>query len=190
MLNTNPLNSMGPHGFVMTKQEEGDIEYLESGEVDIEICKFFEREETEEEAIKRKEDELKKAATAGKGAKKDAKPKKGEEEGPVILKEPMLSDIIYNQNQPYFSKWIGSILQAIKNRNIRDSYTGESILGKIYPKKDGMPVYNPSGRYWVKLYHQGRERKIEVDDLIPLDVYTFKFLFPCAEKTNQLWPLI
>ena len=100
----------------------------------------------------------------------------------------MLSDIIYDYDQPYFSRWIGSILQAIKNRNIRDAYSGESILSKIYPKRDGMPVYNPAGRYWVKLYYQGKERKIEVDDCIPLNAYTFRFMFPFAEKTNQLWP--
>jgi hypothetical protein len=76
----------------------------------------------------------------------------------------MLSDIVYNDGQPYFSRWIGSILQAIKSRNIRDSHSGDSILSKIYPKKDGMPCYNPSGRYWVKLYYQGKERKIEIDD--------------------------
>ena len=45
--------------------DDGDIEFLESGEVDIEICKFYEREETEEEKEKRKKDEEKKAAAGG-----------------------------------------------------------------------------------------------------------------------------
>lgn len=187
--NVNPLISMAMNK--NTDNQEGDVEYMDSGEVDIEICKFYEREETEEEGQKRKIEEEKRAAQAGgKAAKKTDKKGKVEEEGPFVIKEPTLSDIIFLENLPYFSRWVGSILQAIKNNNIRDSYSATSILNKIYPQKDGFPVYNPSGRYWVKLYFQGKERKIEVDDLMPVDAFSFKFMFPTAEKMNQIWPLI
>lgn len=53
-----------------------------------------------------------------------------------------------------------------------------------------MPVYNPSGKYWVKLYFLGKARKIEIDDVFPFDGYTFRFLYPMAEYANILWPLI
>lgn len=33
----------------------------------------------------------------------------------------------------------------------------------------GVPVYNNSGRYWVKFYHMGKEKKIEVDDKLPVN---------------------
>jgi len=171
-----------------TGVQEGDVDFADNGEVDIDICKFYEREETEEEKERRKAEEEKKAAQGGGKADKKKDKKRVEEEGPFVIKEPMLSDIIYLDGLPYFSRWCGSILQAIKNSNIRDSYTSGSILSKIYPQKDGMPVYNPSGRYWVKLYYQGKERKIEVDDLFPVNAFTFKFLLPTAEKLNQIWP--
>jgi hypothetical protein len=57
----------------------------------------------------------------------------------------------------------------IKDKNIRDIYTDKPIWTKIYPQKEGVPVYNPSGRYWVKLYYRGKERKIEVDDKMPVN---------------------
>jgi hypothetical protein len=33
-------------------------------------------------------------------------------------------------------------------------------------------VYNPSGRYWVRLYHLGKARKVEVDDVFPFNAFT------------------
>jgi hypothetical protein len=107
-----------------------------------------------------------------------------------MVKEPQMGFISLLGKKPIFSKWIGSILQVIKDRNIKDVYTGKSVLKNIYPQVDGMPVYNPSGRYWVKLYFLGKPRKIEIDDVFPFDGYTFRFLYPMAEYGNILWPLI
>ena len=42
---------------------------------------------------------------------------------------------------------------------------------KVYPQKNGVPVYNPNGKYWVKLYFMGKEKKIEIDDKIPVRAY-------------------
>ncbi len=41
------------------------------------------------------------------------------------------------------------------------------IWQKIYPQEHGVPIYNPKGKYWVKLYHLGKLRKIEIDDTMP-----------------------
>lgn len=60
----------------------------------------------------------------------------------------------------------------------------------IYPKsKDGLSLYNPSGKYSVKLYWLGAWRKITVDDKIPLDASNRPLLIssPC---TTELWPLL
>ena len=65
--------------------------------------------------------------------------------------------------------WIASQLQVIKDRDIRDVNTNRPLWSKIYPQQDGAPLYNPNGRYWVKLYFMGKERKIEIDDRIPIN---------------------
>ena len=37
-------------------------------------------------------------------------------------------------------------------------------MAKIYPQEHGVPIYNRKGKYWGKLYHLGKLRKIEIDD--------------------------
>ena len=92
-----------------------------------------------------------------------------------------------NENLPNFSKWIGSILQTIIDRGIVDAYEPhEPIWKKIYPQEDGVPIYNPSGRYWVKLYHMGQLTKIEIDDVLPITYGND--LFVRSENPHEIWP--
>lgn len=90
---------------------------------------------------------------------------------------------------PEDSKWIASQLQVIKDRKITDIYNGKQIWTKVYPQQDGVPVYNPAGRYWVKLYYMGKERKIEIDDKMPVSLRgTSKF--PRSVNKGEIWPCI
>ena len=107
-----------------------------------------------------------------------------------MVKEPQMGLLSLVGRKPIFSKWVGSILQVIKDRNIKDVHTSKTVLKNIYPQVDGLPVYNPSGRYWVKLYYLGKARKIEIDDVFPFDEQTSRFLYPMAEFGNIIWPLI
>lgn len=90
---------------------------------------------------------------------------------------------------PYFSKWLASQFQIIKDRNLKDVFSDKPIWSKIYPQQEGIPVYNKSGRYWVKLYHQGKERKIEIDDRMPTSVKNH-CLFPRTVKKEEIWPML
>ena len=60
----------------------------------------------------------------------------------------------------------------------------------IYPKgKDGLPVYNPSGKYMVRLYWLGAWRKVVIDDRIPVNAQG-KPLLLSSPISNELWPLL
>mmetsp|Transcript_36362 Transcript_36362/g.109113 ORF Transcript_36362/g.109113 Transcript_36362/m.109113 type:complete len:659 (-) Transcript_36362:145-2121(-) len=44
------------------------------------------------------------------------------------------------------------------------------VTSIVYPQdKDGMPAYNPAGKYMVKLWLNGVARRVVVDDLFPVD---------------------
>jgi len=93
------------------------------------------------------------------------------------------SDLSLEDRMPNFSKWMSSLMQIIKDLEMFQ------ITSLIYPQKDGMPVYNPIGRYWVKLFHMGKFRKIEIDDRMPCSKFD-EFLLPRCENLDELWPAI
>ena len=43
------------------------------------------------------------------------------------------------------------------------------VSSLIYPQHAGMPIYNPKGVYMVKLWLNGVERRVLVDDMLPVD---------------------
>ena len=164
--------------------------------IEMKIVSYLTREETEdemEERIKRENDEyerkikenpkMKKQLQQEK-AKKDQQPKEK-----LIVNEPNPSNISMKDEYPLYFKWLASIFQIIKDRNIVDCNTKETIWQKIYPQQNGAPVYNPTGRYWVKLYHFGKARKIEIDDTMPLSKYNLYYL-PKCEHLEELWPAL
>ena len=111
--------------------------------INLVLFETFDREETEAEAEARKKEAL---AALNNAKDKKKQPKKEEiEEGPITVKEARLSNIDMSGYQANFSKWVGSQLQVIKDRNIRDVHTNKPIWTKIYPQQNGVPVYNKSG---------------------------------------------
>ncbi|KAJ3017440.1 hypothetical protein HKX48_003542 [Thoreauomyces humboldtii] len=60
----------------------------------------------------------------------------------------------------------------------------------IYPKaKDGLPTYNLSGKYIIKLFWLGAWRKVTVDDRIPIDAEG-KPLLIASPVAHEIWSLL
>ncbi|KAI8821854.1 uncharacterized protein EV422DRAFT_619596 [Fimicolochytrium jonesii] len=60
----------------------------------------------------------------------------------------------------------------------------------IYPKtKDGLPMYNVSGKYAVKLFWLGAWRKVTVDDRIPVDSEG-RVLLISTPVAHEIWPML
>lgn len=161
-------------------------------DLSINLVNTTERDLREDEIIKRKEElELNQKINNLKD-KKIKIPEQAIEYIPIPqkIKQICPSNIDMSDKYPKFSKWVASILQIILDLNIRDANDDQqTIFNKIYPQSDKIPIYNPCGRYWVKLFHMGTYRKIEVDDRMPCGRYE-EFLLPRCDKLEELWPAI
>ena len=157
------------------------------------------RIETDEEYIKRKELEEKEKTHNKKGNKKQNKnknvPIKIEENDKLtyrIVKPSMLNLNEFKSNtlmHNSFYAWYASIFQMIIDMDITDCYTNKSVLYNIYPQKDNAPVYNPQGKYVVKLYHMGKAKKIVIDDRMPCNKDQ-EFILPQCTNIEELWPAL
>lgn len=85
------------------------------------------------------------------------------------MSDVKMSNIVVKKTMCSSGIWIGSQLQIIKIRDLRDVYTEEPVWKKIYPQENGVPQITKSGKYWVKLYYMGKPVKIEIDDRIPIN---------------------
>jgi len=92
-------------------------------------------------------------------------------------------------------------IKDAKNEKLKkesEVFTDEMIGWKpwhhIWPKEQNArypltPMYNPGGKYCLKIFWMGCWRKITVDDFIPCDE-NGNILLPRTAKENELWPLL
>jgi hypothetical protein len=117
----------------------------------------------------------------------EQKNQKNKNEVQIILNKLKPSNINLSLPLCDYCRWVASQYQIIIDNNIDNN----NFIRNIYPQnKNGVPQYNPSGIYWVKLYHMGKYRKIEIDDTFPINKETYDNYFPLSEDKNELWPLI
>ncbi|KAI9199322.1 uncharacterized protein BJ171DRAFT_216174 [Polychytrium aggregatum] len=71
--------------------------------------------------------------------------------------------------------------------NYERNFKEKLITSCIFPQdKDGRPIYNPSGKYLIRLRFNGVERKIVVDDLLPV-VGDSALACTYSTNKNELW---
>ena len=170
---------------------------------DIKIINSTERDETDEEYQKRVEETIEKqkenlAKHKMSKTKNEKKPIVQHPDeiprGTVSIKQPTNIDIkLILDKEKKFSKtfisWISSIFQFIIDLKINDCNNDNSIFDNIYPRKNGMPIYNPNGHYIIKLYFMGNARRIDIDDRIPCTI-DGEYILPRCENLTQIWPAL
>jgi len=79
-----------------------------------------------------------------------------------------------------------SSLAVAAHFELKSRYQRRLISNHIYPQdKFGNPIYNPCGKYIVKLFVNGCWRGVEVDDYLPVNKYE---QFLCAYSSRgKLW---
>ena len=64
------------------------------------------------------------------------------------------------------------------------------VSGVIYPQDaSGRPVYNPYGRYLVRMFFNGCFRRVEIDDLLPVDKAGRPLCAHSSDPT-EFWPAL
>ena len=62
------------------------------------------------------------------------------------------------------------------------------ITSIIYPQNERrVPVYNPSGKYLVKLFVNGVPRKVIIDDFLPVSSRSGRLLCSASKDPSEMW---
>jgi hypothetical protein len=146
-----------------------------------EVITSYPRDETLEEFEERKQIEIQKlAATKKKGKPEEIQVKK--------VKEVRVKDLEMGRPMPQYIKWMSSQLQVLKDANWRDA-ANKGVWTRIYPQQDGVPVFNPNGKHWVKLLHHGTEVLVEIDHMVPVNREGLMMLPRCS-TIRDIWPIL
>jgi hypothetical protein len=107
-----------------------------------------------------------------------------------------VSELIFEDSKPPFIQYMLSQFALIFDQP--RIFESGCLWNKIYPQVEGKPVYNPNGKYIVKLLVNGHWRKIEVDDLVPVmatggQLHPHAPLMPSKQGSGgpgPIWPMI
>lgn len=104
-------------------------------------------------------------------------------------------DLSNDDSMPPLSQAIAAQI-AIVGEHGRILPQGHFLWELIYPQnEDHMPLFNPNGKYIVKLHVQGKWREVMVDDVVPVGSATGSSslhapILPATSGSSAIWPMI
>eukprot|EP00667_Euglena_gracilis_P000736 EG_transcript_736 len=109
----------------------------------------------------------------------------------VVLPQRPRRTQVNGEAMPNFGLPLASAILAVgvQQQQVEpDHYLWELIYPKAAVAGYRYPVFNPTGKYMVKLWYQGAWRKVLIDDRLPCDA-AGDCLFPVTEL-KEIWPAL
>ncbi|KAL4158546.1 hypothetical protein PRNP1_004322 [Phytophthora ramorum] len=105
---------------------------------------------------------------------------------PVMIAQGGVNPLVVKQDIVTDCSFVASLCIAAA---YEQRFQKRLITKIIFPAdpKTKQPVYNPFGKYVVKLWANGVPRKVVIDDLLPVSGSTGQLLSSCTTRKNELW---
>ncbi|KAL3657783.1 hypothetical protein V7S43_017354 [Phytophthora oleae] len=105
---------------------------------------------------------------------------------PVMIAQGRVNPLVVKQDIVTDCSFVASLCIAAA---YEQRFQKRLITNIIFPAdpRTKQPVYNPFGKYVVKLWANGVPRKVVIDDLLPVSSSSGKLLSSCTTRKNELW---
>ncbi|KAE9038748.1 Calpain-7 [Phytophthora rubi] len=107
-------------------------------------------------------------------------------QAPVMIAQGGVNPLVVKQDIVTDCSFVASLCIAAA---YEQRFQKRLITNIIFPadSRTKQPVYNPFGKYVVKLWANGVPRKVVIDDLLPVSESTGQLLSSCTTRKNELW---
>ncbi|OWZ24085.1 Calpain-like protease [Phytophthora megakarya] len=105
---------------------------------------------------------------------------------PVMIAQGGVNPLVVKQDIVTDCSFVASLCIAAA---YEQRFQKRLITKIIFPAdpRTKQPVYNPFGKYVVKLWANGVPRKVVIDDLLPVSADSGQLLSSCTTRKNELW---
>ncbi|ETP53311.1 hypothetical protein F442_01821 [Phytophthora nicotianae P10297] len=105
---------------------------------------------------------------------------------PVMIAQGGVNPLVVKQDIVTDCSFVASLCIAAAYEQRFQKHLITNIIFPADPRTK-QPVYNPFGKYVVKLWANGVPRKVVIDDLLPVNASSGQLLSSCTTRKNELW---